>query len=441
VRALFAQAGVIECHGAEDLAETALLLGQQPLPAGPRVAILSNAGGMGVLAADLADECGLTVPELSTRLRKVLAGHVLGTCGTGNPVDAGAGAAPVEVAALAEALLRSDEVDALVVLLVATGVSDSLASMQRLREVRETGPDKPVLLVTLGGLRADEVDLGRITTYRTAEAALRALGRAARYRVWRDQPHEPEEPDDPEVGDRARELARGLLADCADGGWLDAGQARELLAGHGLAPIGELVHGAAEAAETADRLGFPVAVKVAAGEVVHRTERGLVRVGLRTRDEVAEAVAGFERELGTSVPVLVQPVVSGVEVALGIVRDPGFGPLVMVAAGGVATELWHDRVFLVPPVSRREAARAVRALRIWPLLHGYRGGPVADVASLEEALVRVGRFADDVPHVAELDVNPVLVGTDGCRLVDVKVRLGPCPALDAGIPRRLRRPV
>jgi hypothetical protein len=140
------------------------------------------------------------------------------------------------------------------------------------------------------------------------------------------------------------------------------------------------------------------------------------------------------------VPVLVQPVRPGVEVALGIVRDPGFGPLVMVAAGGVATDLWNDRVFLVPPVSRSDAARALRSLRIWPLLDGYRGSPRADVAGLEELVTTLGSLAVDVPLLAELDLNPVLAAPDGCHLVDIKARLASGPVLDAGVPRRLRSP-
>jgi acyl-CoA synthetase (NDP forming) len=120
------------------------------------------------------------------------------------------------------------------------------------------------------------------------------------------------------------------------------------------------------------------------------------------------------------------------------VRDPGFGPLVMVAAGGVATGIWEDRAFLVPPFSARDASRAIRSLRIWPLLDGYRGSPRSDVASLERVLVSLGDLAADVPEVAELDLNPVMATPEGAVLVDVKVRLAAAVPLDAGIPRRLR---
>ncbi len=171
-------------------------------------------------------------------------------------------------------------------------------------------------------------------------------------------------------------------------------------------------------------------VKVAEPGIVHKTDRGLVRVGLTSYDEVEAAVDGFGVSLGQpDVGVLVQPLVSGVELALGVVRDPGFGPLVMVAAGGVATDLLADRVFLLPPLTRADAGRALRSLRCWPLLDGFRGSPRVDVAGLEELIVSLGALATDVPEVAELDLNPVLVATDGVR---AGRRQGPtrpvCPA-------------
>ena len=200
-----------------------------------------------------------------------------------------------------------------------------------------------------------------------------------------------------------------------------------------------MVTGVAAAVEAAGWLGYPVAVKVAGREVPHKTDRGLVKVGLASPDEVATAIAAFEQELDeTDLPVLVQNVASGVEIALGVVRDPRFGPLVMVAAGGVAVEVWKDRTFLLPPVSRNDALRAVRSLRIWPLLEGYRGSPPADVDGLVDLLVELGALAEDVPQVADVDLNPVMVGPESCAVVDVKVRLDRSAVPDPGIPRRLR---
>jgi hypothetical protein len=172
--------------------------------------------------------------------------------------------------------------------------------------------------------------------------------------------------------------------------------------------------------------------------VVHKTDRGLVRIGLRTRAEVRRAYHDFCRELRHSPRVLVQPMVSGAEVALGLVRDPSLGALIMVAAGGVATDVWDDRAFLVPPVASSDAARALRSLRVWPLLDGFRGAPRGDVAGLVAMIEGLGRLAVDLPEVAELDLNPVLVGPDGCVVVDAKLRLAAPVGPDAAAPRQLR---
>ena len=446
VDALFAQAGVIGCRDAEELAETALLLAGQPLPAGPRLAVVSNAGGLGVLAADEAELSGLVVPELSPALRATLAGHVLGTTGTSNPVDVGAGAAPDDLGAITSALLASDEVDAVAVLLVRTSVGEPAPLVAALAACRQANPGKPLLLVPMGGLDPPPDELPGITRYRSLRAAIHALARVTKYAAWLRVPRESPEPSDEDRAAAARVVGGRLVADDHEtgtpaGGWLDPSSALELLGPYGIAPAGRSARGGEDAARAATDVGFPVVVKVAEPGIVHKTDRGLVRVGLTSSDDVVAAVRAFGLELGQeAVPVLVQPVVSGVELALGVVRDPGFGPLVMVAAGGVATDLLSDRVFLLPPLTRGDAGRALRSLRSWPLLDGFRGTPRVDVGALEELIVALGALATDVPEVAELDLNPVLVTPDGCSLVDVKVRLATASPLDAGVPRRLRRP-
>lgn len=440
VDALFAQAGVIACRSAEELVETGLVLAEQPLPAGPRVGIISNAGGMGVLAADALDAQSLVVPEFSTELRARIQEHVLGTSGTSNPIDLGAGANGTDLAATVSQIMASGEVDSLLVVLVVTSVTDPVPLLEALVECGAGHDDIPLLLVPMGGLDTSPGTHAGITVLPSVDAAVDALARVTRYAEWLRVPHDDTVPRDDERAATVGRHARGLLeAPGPGGGWLDAERAAGLLSPYGLAPSGDLALTPMEAAAVAEGLGFPVAVKVADPEVVHKTDRGLVRAGLSSAAEVISAVHAFEIELHRApVPVLVQPMVVGVEVALGIVRDPGFGPLVMVAAGGVATDVWNDRAFLVPPVSPRDAARVVRSLRIWPLLDGYRGSERADVDDLERLIVSLGQLALDVPQVAELDLNPVIVTPSAAVLVDVKVRLGRATAASDGIPRRLR---
>jgi acyl-CoA synthetase (NDP forming)/GNAT superfamily N-acetyltransferase len=438
VDALFAQAGVIGCRDAEDLARTAVLLTQQPLPRGRRLAIISNAGGMGVLAADAAADEGLEVPEFSPELRHRLADLVQGTTGTGNPVDAGAGVPAAEFAELVSTVLASGEVDAVLVVPVATGVTDGSATMPELLRARSAHPDLPVIAVPLGGLPAPERAESPITTYRTTASALRALGRAVRYADWLSMERPSLESTPPNRIVQVRELARELLGDTGSR-WLSAAQASSLLSSYDVPLLGCSAHSAAEAVERAARAGFPVAVKVTDPGVVHKTELGLVRTGLRTRGQVRDAYRDFRAAVGHAPEVLVQPMVSGTEVALGLVRDPSMGPLVMVASGGVATDVWDDRAFLVPPVTAPEARHTIESLRIARILAGFRGAPPGDLEGLTSLVVALGRLAVDVPELAELDLNPVMVGPEGCVVVDAKVRLATPVGPDSTAPRQLRR--
>lgn len=439
VDALFSQSGVIACRSAAELTETAALLVRQPLPAGHRVGVVTNAGGMGVLSADLATGEGLAVPplseELQSRLRRSAAGAVAAT----NPVDLGGDLDAEHLATCLTTLLAAGEVDAVVVVLVPNSLIDPDGLFAAVGRAR-AGATVPVLLVASDA--ATRVRPEGVPVYRTAEAAVGALARTMRYAAWRRVPA-----DEPPAGLGIRaSFARAWAADrlAARGGlaeWLPADAAAELLAPYGIEDVGVVAGGVEEACAAAAAIGFPVAVKVADPSVRHKTDRGLVRIGLRSADEVAEAVEAFRAELGTAaVDVRVQPVLAGVEVACGLVRDEVFGPLVRVAAGGIATELWRDEVHLLPPFAPSDAARALRGLRIWPLLDGFRGAARVDVEALEAVVVGVGQLAVDVPEVSDLDLNPLIVAPEGVRCVDVKIRLRGSRALDAGIPRRLRPP-
>jgi acyl-CoA synthetase (NDP forming)/GNAT superfamily N-acetyltransferase len=436
VDALFAQAGVIACPSAETMGRTALLLAEQPLPSGRRIAIVSNAGGLGVLAADAADAHGLEVPELPTELRARLGGHVSGTTGTSNPVDLGAGATAENLSGVLEPLLDSDHADTVLVVLVPTSVAPAEPLVEATVRVRAAHPEKPVVLVGLGGL-------GRrvpgVTVFHAVDHAIEAIERATSYAEWRQRPHAEPVAHDHERASAARAVAQDLINSSGQTGWVDVDGVRRLLQPYGLAPVGGLARGPLQASELAGALGFPVAVKVADRNIVHKTDRGLVRVGLESATEVISATQAFERELGSDdVPVLVQPVVNGVEIALGVARDPGFGPLVMVAAGGIATGILDDRAFLLPPFTQLDAARAIRSLRTWPMLDGYRGAARTDTDRLVRVLVTLGELATDVPELAELDFNPVMCTPTDVVLVDVKVRLAEASPLNAGIPRQLR---
>jgi acyl-CoA synthetase (NDP forming)/GNAT superfamily N-acetyltransferase len=439
IDALFAQAGVIPCRNATEVAETAALLLGQPLPEGYRVGVVTNAGGMGMLVADLADDEGLSVPQLSDEVQAAVREAVRSVVGTSNPVDLGADLSPSALEAGILALLAQAELDAVVVVLVPTSLADPDELFEAIARARAQS-DRPVLLVASNA--AEHAHPAGVTVYRTAEAAVAALARAMRYAAWR---RVPAEDPPPALGVRAAFAQSWAIQQLAARGgraeWLPASATAELLGSYGIDQVGVEARDADEADRAAAEIGFPVVVKVADPTIVHKTDRGLVRAGLLTSLDVVAAVDAFRAELGReSVEVRVQPVLSGVEVACGVVRDDVLGPLVRIAAGGVATEIWKDEVYLLPPVTRADVGGALRGLRLWPLLEGYRGSARVDVEALQSVLVGVCQLVVDVPQVSDLDLNPLLVAPDGVHCVDVKLRLRASGALDAGIPRRLRSP-
>ena len=436
VAALLAQSGVIRCGDADDLARTALVLTRLPLPAGRRLGVISNGGGLGVLTADAANDQGLDVVAFSPGLQKQLGQVVEGTSGTSNPVDTGAAATPAQLGAAVDLVLESGEVDAVIAVVVATTVTDDASSIAAVAAASRRRVDVPVVLVPLGGLNVPPGE--GLVSLDSTEAAAKALGRAAAHREWRDatlaHPAEKETPRVP--SGRPRRTARRLLHDTGEG-WLTHAAAAELLTAGGITVSGELAGDVDAAAVAAARCGYPVAVKTADPRAVHRTEQGLVRTGIGSATELADVLAPWQDREGLF-PVVIQPMHAGTEIALGIVRDPVLGPLVMVGAGGVNVDVWDDRTWLVPPVSAADASRAVRSLRVWRLLRGHRGGARGDVLGLERVILSLSRLALEVPEVAELDLNPVLVGTDGCALVDVKVRLADADSPVEPGPRQLR---
>ena len=438
VDALFAQAGVIECRDADDLAQTALLLDEQSLPEGARVAVLGNAGGMGVLAADaLADE-GLDVPAFSDSLRAQLTQHVDGTLGTSNPIDVGAAGSPETLGRIVEVLLESDEVDSVLFVLVRTRTMDWTGALESIADARSRHPRKTLVGVLLGD--GEPRSLPGATLLPTVPGAVTAIQHATRYAEWRREQREPKPLAHYSRASEAHAWVRAHL-ETSGPGWLSLREARTLLSPYGVVPTGTMAGGFEATVEAARELGFPVALKVADPTVIHKTERGLVRAGLTNADEVALAAGEMARVMGTEqVEILIQHMAVGIEVAIGVVRDPGLGPLVRVAAGGVATELWDDQRLLIAPVTRADAESAVRSLRIWPLLAGFRGQAATDVDRLVQLVTAVGMVAYEVPELAEMDLNPVIVNAGGCELVDVKVRLMPAEPWDSGVPRRLRRP-
>ena len=425
VDSLFAQAGVIRTDTLGELLDAARMLVDQPLPAGNRLAIIGNAGGLNVLAADAAEAVGLTVPELSGPLREVLRQAAPGAAGIGNPMDLGAEATPEALAATVTALARSGEVDALVATFVATRTNDIDATLAALAGAADGARELPLTVVALGvaGIPA-AIGVRRIPVFGLPEPAVRALGHAAKYAAWRREPL-GERPTLPGVDCAG---ARAIVAEAlrTGGGWQPPDVARALLVAYGVPVIATRVAWNIRAAvEAADALGYPVAVKAAVPELVHKSDIGAVWLWLADAEAVRGAYVAIAGALQVNTPtVVVQRMADpGVELVAGIVHDKLFGSLLMLGLGGVRTDLLADRTFRLLPLTDLDAGRMWRSLRGAPLLSGYRGSEPADTAALQDVLMRVGRLAEDFPEIAELDLNPILAGPHGAVAVDVKLRL------------------
>jgi acyl-CoA synthetase (NDP forming)/GNAT superfamily N-acetyltransferase len=437
IDALFSQAGVIRADSMREATDIVTLLDRAPLPGGGRVAILTNGGGPGALAADACAAAGLEMPELSASLRASLATGLPAHASTANPIDTTAGGEPAVLAEAARTLMGADEVDAVIVMHTSLGADDTDVLAAALETVIEDCPDKPLIAIFVGKTLPDGL-APRLAAFDFPEPAARALAAVVSYAQWRATTP----PRAPKLTRVRRQAARRtvdrFLEAQPDGGWLDTDAAADLIAEYGInVAQTRRASNADDAVAAARAVGYPVAVKSGSGEVLHRTDIGAVVLDLRSDAQVRAAVADIEESCGAGRPLAVQPMVPpGVETAIGIVNDPSVGPIVMFALGGVATDLLADRSFRLPPLGRAEVRELVKSLRSSPLLFGYRGNPLVDVAALEDLLLRVSMLASDLPEVTDLDLNPVIVSSEGAMAVDVKVHLA-SPAVVDPYARRL----
>jgi acetate---CoA ligase (ADP-forming) len=421
VDALFHQAGVIRAVSLEELVDVAALLSTQPEPRGKSVAVLTNAGGLGILCADACEAAGLELATLGAETAQGLAELLPAEASVANPVDMLGGATAATYAAVVPRVLADPRVDALIVLFAPTVAATAVEVAVEVEEAARTaGGDKPVLAVIMAaeGIPEPLRALSRhVASFAYPESAARALGRAAERAEWLRAPQgdvvEPEAID--------RDAARGVVDRALAGGedaWLAPVDTRELLLAYGIPLVPERVAADAhEAVRASAELGFPVVVKSAVPGA-HKTESGGIALDLR--DEAAVRAAA-ERIGGA---VLVQPMIQGgAELLAGVVQDPVFGPLVAFGPGGVFAELIGEAAFRIAPLTDTDATELVTSGKAGRLVAGFRGAAPADADALADLVLRLARLGDELPAVAELDLNPVLALPDGCVAVDARVRV------------------
>ncbi|HZT53849.1 MAG TPA: acetate--CoA ligase family protein, partial [Gaiellaceae bacterium] len=394
-------------------------------PAGRRVGIVTNAGGLGILCADACEAAGLELPSLAPRTQEALALELPREASLSNPVDVLGSATASTYQAALPPLLADPHLDALIVLFVPPVVAGAEEVAAAIRKtIARHRPGKPVLLVVLsadGTPAALRADGSPAAFFPYPESAARALGLAAARTEWLRRPAGTVPRLSGVDMARARAIVEGVLASSTEA-WLDPASTREVLGAYGLPLVTErLAASADEAVRAAAELGFPVVVKSAVAGA-HKTEQGAVALDLRSKEEVWRAA----ERIGA--PLLVQPYVrGGAELLAGVVQDPVFGPLVAFGPGGVLAELIVDACFRIAPLTDIDADELVHAGKAGTLVRGFRGAPAADAGALTDLVHRLARLAVDLPEVAELDVNPVIASADGCVVVDARVRLASRP--------------
>jgi acetyl coenzyme A synthetase (ADP forming)-like protein len=431
VDALFRQAGVLRAETLGELLDTAALIGTQPLPRGPRVAIVTNGGGPGIMCADSCQAAGLEVTEFPEELREALTWLVPEHAAVGNPIDMTAAATARNYQNVIESLSLSDACDAIITLFV-PALGTSPVDIARAIDTAAASGRMPIAAVSMGAqldLSAGPPRSPGAARFRLPEDAVRALAQAVEHQRWLARPTGVVVKPSGCRPDAARQIIGSALV--AGSGWLPAADVLALIDCYGIPFLHtEIAVTAQDAMAVAARLGGPVALKATAPGLVHKSDVGGVILNLDGPDAVVAAagqihdsVASAGYELDGLIVQQMAP--SGVELIVGVVHDPSFGPVVACGAGGTAAELLGDVGVRITPLTDVDASELVRSLRTFPLLDGYRGAPRLAVADVEDVLLRVSAMVDAHPEIAELDLNPLIVTPDGVYVSDARLRLQP----------------
>lgn len=432
--AVFAQGGILRVDSVQELFDYAEAFAARKLPKGNRAAIVSNAGGPGIMATDSCVKHGLEMAALSGRTVAELKKALPPTASTANPVDVIGDAQHDRYEAAIKAVLADPGVDGLIAILTPQAMTD-IEEIARVIGERAKESPKPVLACFMGVVDVSAgvkvLEEWRVPHHRFPESSAKALAAMARYTAWVQRPRTAVRSFPVDSAQAAKILAEARAKGAPK---LGDTAAAEILQAYGFPmPAVELCKNAEEAQAAAGRIGFPVALKISSPEIVHKVDVGGVRLDLKDAGEVGVAAGQMLAEVARRAPlakitgVLVQEMApKGREVILGMKRDPQFGPILMFGLGGTYVEVFKDVTFRLAPVRELGAQNMVRSIRAFPILEGVRGQKAADLPKLEELLERLSQLAVEQPEIEELDLNPVMVYEKGrgCRVVDARILIG-----------------
>ncbi len=428
--AAFRRSGVIRSDGFEALFDSAMALAMQPLPKGDRIAIITNAGGPGIMAADAIENMGMQVKPLEHALSTALAMKLPAAASVGNPIDVLGDADPERYAVALDAALDDETVDAVLVILTPQAMSNPAGTANAI--IKKLRGNKPVVAAFLGGrdvMPAREVFLSaNLPEYSSPERAVAAIKSMCEYAVWRNRP--------PRVVTRFpvnRRRVERIMSRQRRGGRREIGEVegKEILKAYDFNVLpGVLARTADEAVAFQEKIGAPVAMKIVSPDIMHKSDFGGVKLGLSSADKVRDAYDLMMLRIGRRCPdaelrgVYVEQMCRpGREVILGMSRDPQFGPMLMFGLGGVFVEVMKDVSFYLAPITHEEAMEMLENTRSYALLKGARGEAAVDLHAIADALQRISQLVTDFPQIEEMDINPFIVHEVGSEPVVADARM------------------
>jgi acetyl coenzyme A synthetase (ADP forming)-like protein len=430
--AAFKQAGVIRAETFEELFDYATAFAMQPLPEGNRVAIITNAGGPGIMAADAIVHAGMQVAVLERNTATALRSKLPFAASVGNPIDVLGDADPERYATAVKAAFEDSTVDAVIVILTPQAMTQPAATARAIASC--LNGNKPILVSFMGGRdvmpgREELVEAG-LPDYSAPEQAVAALKAMYEYAIWRHRP--------PRIVTRFsvnRRPVERVIARHLRSGQLQMGEvhAKEIMRAYNFfVPEGHQALNVEEAVSVAQKIGFPVAMKIVSPDIIHKSDLGGVKLGLGTPDAVRDAfdlmmlriprVRPDIRLDGVYVEKMCPP---GREVIIGMTRDRQFGPMLMFGLGGIFVEVMKDVTFHLAPITADEALQMLKSTKSYEFLMGVRGESGVDVSAIANALQRISQLVTDFPQIAELDINPLMVGEigTGAMVADARISL------------------
>jgi acetyltransferase len=430
--AVFERAGVIRCYSLKSQFDFAQGFAYQPLPAGSSVAVITNAGGAGIMAADAIEKLQLTFPKLSEGTTRQLAEKLPPAANLHNPVDVLGDALPDRYEFALDIVLDDTNVNAVIVLLTPQAMTDPVGTAKVIVDVAKRKPGKPVFACFLGASKVAQATTvlrdGGIPQYDSPEAAVLTIKVMADYVRWRARPKRVVK-----LFSVNRHKVENIIERHLRQGISQIGEAesKEILEAYGFVTPKDAVANTPEhAVNIAEQIGFPVVLKIWSPDIIHKFDVGGVRVGLETPQEVMDAFDLMMFRIPKKLPtakilgVLVQEMCSGgKEVILGMQRDPHFGPLMMFGMGGTMVEIMQDVSFYLAPLTAEEAKQMLISTRTYKLLIGARGEQGVDIAAVAEALQRLSQLVTEFPQIQEMDINPFMVGPAGTTPIAVDARI------------------